>query len=201
MLREMFPNSLVGAEMYGGFMQRANLFCKIFEAENSFDLVLNKINDFLDNNGYDIAKSDDFDDSQTFQKFPVTISPDIHSTNYFLYIERDYVAKSQTDFLIHELVEFRDVRDWAQFHNSKDLAIALSIESNELLEQFLWKKPEDAKREKLEEELADVFAYALLLSDRLGLNVEDILLRKIQRNAEKYPVEKAKGTAKKYNEL
>ena len=103
--------------------------------------------------------------------------------------------------IIDALKKFRDERDWEQFHNPKDLAIALSIESNELLEQFLWKKPEDAKRENLKEELADVFAYAFLLADKLELNVKEIVLDKIKVNAEKYPIDKAKGTAKKYNEL
>jgi NTP pyrophosphatase (non-canonical NTP hydrolase) len=99
------------------------------------------------------------------------------------------------------LKKFRDERDWNQFHNPKDLAIALSIESNELLEQFLWKNPEDANRDKLKEELADVFAYAFLLADRLEFDVEKIVFDKIEKNAEKYPVEKSKGNAKKYNEL
>jgi NTP pyrophosphatase (non-canonical NTP hydrolase) len=96
---------------------------------------------------------------------------------------------------------FRDERDWAQFHNAKDLAIALSIESNELLEAFLWKSSEQADPEKLKEELADVFAYALLLADRLGLDPESIVREKVAKNALKYPVDKAKGTASKYTEL
>jgi NTP pyrophosphatase (non-canonical NTP hydrolase) len=103
--------------------------------------------------------------------------------------------------IINVLKSFRDERDWEQFHNPKDLAIALSIESNELLEQFLWKKPEDANRDKLKEELADVFAYAFLLADKLELDIKKIVLDKVKLNAEKYPVAKAKGTAKKYNEL
>lgn len=103
--------------------------------------------------------------------------------------------------ILNVLKSFRDERDWEQFHNPKDLAIALSIESNELLEQFLWKKPEDANRDKLKEELADVFAYAFLLADKLELDVKRIVLDKVKLNGEKYPVDKAKGTAKKYNEL
>ena len=99
------------------------------------------------------------------------------------------------------LRNFRDERDWAQFHNPKDLAVALSIESNELLEAFLWKSPEDADPSKVKEELADVFAYALLLADHYKLDVTDIVTEKIARNAIKYPVDKAKGTAAKYTEL
>lgn len=103
--------------------------------------------------------------------------------------------------IINALKSFRDERDWEQFHNPKDLAIALSIESNELLEQFLWKSSSEASKEKLKEELADVFAYAFLLADKLEFDIEKIVLDKIAKNAKKYPVEKAKGNAKKYNEL
>jgi NTP pyrophosphatase (non-canonical NTP hydrolase) len=103
--------------------------------------------------------------------------------------------------LTSSLREFRDARDWAQFHNPKDLAIALSIEANELLESFLWKSPGSANRDKVQEELADVFAYALLLADRYNFDVEDIVRQKTELNALKYPVEKAKGSAAKYNEL
>ena len=103
--------------------------------------------------------------------------------------------------IIEKLIDFRDERDWSQFHNPKDLAIALNIETSELLEVFLWKNHQEADKEKVKEELADVFAYAFLLADKFDLNVEEIVLNKIERNAEKYPVEKAKGTAKKYDEL
>jgi NTP pyrophosphatase (non-canonical NTP hydrolase) len=99
------------------------------------------------------------------------------------------------------LIQFRDERDWAQFHNAKDLAVALNIEAGELLEAFLWKNADEAKSEKVKEELADVFAYALLLADKYDFDIAEIVLDKINRNAEKYPVEKAKGTAKKYDEL
>ena len=81
------------------------------------------------------------------------------------------------------------------------MAIALSIEANELLETFLWKDAKDADREKVKEELADVFNYALLLADKYKFDVIDIVKEKIEKNAVKYPVAKAKGTAKKYTEL
>ena len=99
------------------------------------------------------------------------------------------------------LVQFRDERDWEQFHNPKDLAVALSIEVNELLETFLWKKAEDANLEKVKEELADVLAYSLLIAHHYHLDVAQIIKDKVSKNAEKYPVEKSKGTATKYNEL
>lgn len=103
--------------------------------------------------------------------------------------------------VIKQLKLFRDERDWKQFHNPKDLSLALSIEASELLEVFLWKSSEAADIEKVKEELADVFAYALLLANAYDLDVEKIVLDKIERNKEKYPVSKSKGSAKKYNEL
>ncbi|WP_090987005.1 nucleotide pyrophosphohydrolase [Pedobacter suwonensis] len=99
------------------------------------------------------------------------------------------------------LIKFRDERDWAQFHNPKDLALALNIEAAELLELFLWKNAEDANVDKIKEELADVFSYALLLAEKYNLDVKQIILDKIKLNDTKYPVDKAKGTAKKYDEL
>ncbi|WP_316747580.1 nucleotide pyrophosphohydrolase [Pedobacter gandavensis] len=100
-----------------------------------------------------------------------------------------------------KLIEFRNERDWAQFHNEKDLAIALNIEAGELLEAFLWRGAEEAKVEKVKEELADVLAYAFLMAEKYGFDVKQIVLDKIEKNAQKYPVEKSKGTATKYNEL
>ena len=99
------------------------------------------------------------------------------------------------------LLKFRNERDWEQFHNPKDLALAISIEAAELLELFLWKKPEEANREKIKAELADVLSFALLLAEKYEFDVKEIILNKIDHNAQKYPVEKAKGNAKKYDEL
>ncbi len=107
----------------------------------------------------------------------------------------------ESEEIIQALLKFRNERDWEQFHNPKDLALALNIEAGELLEAFLWKNAEDADTEKVKEELADVIAYALLLADKYKFDVVDIVTAKIKKNEKKYPVDKAKGTAKKYNEL
>jgi NTP pyrophosphatase (non-canonical NTP hydrolase) len=102
------------------------------------------------------------------------------------------------------LIKFRDERDWEQFHDSKNLATAISIEAAELNELFLWKtikESEEVDKNKIKEEIADVVAYSLLLAHKHGFDVKEIVLEKIRKNAEKYPVDKAKGSAKKYNEL
>ncbi|HLI92473.1 MAG TPA: nucleotide pyrophosphohydrolase [Puia sp.] len=106
--------------------------------------------------------------------------------------------------ITNQLRKFRDERDWSQFHDSKNLAIAISIEAAELNELFLWKNGEEAEevdREKLKEELADIFSFAFLLADKHQLNVQQIILDKLRINGNKYPVDKSKGTAKKYTEL
>ena len=105
------------------------------------------------------------------------------------------------DAIISEIVKFRNDRDWEQFHNSKDLALAISIEAGELNELFLWKKAEDVNVDKLKEELADILTFSFLLAHKHNLDIRQILLDKLKANAKKYPVNKAKGTAKKYNEL
>lgn len=103
--------------------------------------------------------------------------------------------------LINELVRFRDERDWNQFHNAKDLALAISIEAGELNELFLWKSDHDANPNKVKEELADILNYSLLLAHKYGFNIVEIIREKLQANAIKYPVDKAKGNATKYDQL
>ena len=114
------------------------------------------------------------------------------------------MAKNEFDKLLELLEQFRDERDWAQFHDSKNLALSLSIEVAELNELFLWKKDHESEtvdREKLKEELADVFAYAIMLAGKHDLNIGEIVREKIDKNRVKYPADKAKGKATKYDEL
>jgi NTP pyrophosphatase (non-canonical NTP hydrolase) len=103
--------------------------------------------------------------------------------------------------IIQTLLKFRDERDWEQFHNAKDLALAINVESGELLELFLWKTAYEADVDKIREELADVFAYAFMLAEKYNFDVKQIVLDKINENANKYPINKSKGSSKKYNEL
>ena len=100
------------------------------------------------------------------------------------------------DDLIKEINQFRDDRDWRQFHNAKDLALSVSLEASELLENFQWKSSEEAIADDLEnikDEIADVMIYSLMLADDLGLSVEEIIKNKIKKNGEKYTIEKSKG--------
>lgn len=108
---------------------------------------------------------------------------------------------SDLEALMQQWIAFRDERDWAQFHNPKDLALGLSIEAAELNELFLWKQPEEADPAKVREELADVFGFALLMAHHYGFDIREIVEEKLAKNAAKYPVEKSKGSNKKYTEL
>lgn len=105
------------------------------------------------------------------------------------------------DRLIRQIVEFRDQRNWAQFHNPKDLALGLSIEAAELNELFLWKKPEEADPARVREELADILIFALMLLEKYGFDLEEIVQEKLAANAEKYPADKARNSAAKYTDL
>lgn len=111
--------------------------------------------------------------------------------------------------LKQKLIQFRDERDWKQFHTPKNLAMGLAIETSELQELFLWKTEEEIRafldtengNQKVEEELADIFIYLLYLVDTCGIDLAKATGRKIQINGEKYPVEKSHGNSTKYNEL
>jgi NTP pyrophosphatase (non-canonical NTP hydrolase) len=108
------------------------------------------------------------------------------------------------DHLIQKLIEFRDQRNWKQFHNPKDLVISLVLEAGELLELFQWKSSEQAvleKRDDIEEEMADVLMYLLLLSNELGIDLEQAVIDKIAKNVKKYPESKSYGSSKKYTDL
>ena len=103
-----------------------------------------------------------------------------------------------------QILKFRDDRNWKQFHNPKDLALSISLESAELLEVFQWSGSDtvcESKKDKIKEELADVLNYCILMAETCGFDMDEIVQEKIKRNNEKYPVEKAKGNAKKYSEF
>lgn len=105
--------------------------------------------------------------------------------------------------------KFRDERDWLQFHNPKDMATALSIETSELQELFLWKNEKEIEEyikdkkniEEISDELGDVFSFAIELADNLGIDIEEAIFKKMEKSAKKYPVEKSKGKHTKYNKL
>ena len=101
--------------------------------------------------------------------------------------------------LIEEIKQFNEERDWDQFHLPENLAKSIAIESGELLECFQWNNNYD--KEEVCEELADVFTYCIMMADKLNVDPEEIILKKLDKTRKKYPVEKAKGVSTKYNKL
>ena len=105
---------------------------------------------------------------------------------------------------MEKINKFRDDRDWRQFHNEKDLAISISLEAAELLELFQWKSPEEVREssiERIKEELADVLIYSHMLASNLNLDIDETIEEKLEKNNQKYPVDKSRGNKEKYTEL
>lgn len=115
--------------------------------------------------------------------------------------------KNELSDLIVKLRAFSEARDWEQFHSPKNLACALSVEASELLEQFQWMKEDESlvlpsdKLSSVEAEIADIFCYLLMISDKLGINLIESTYKKIVFNESRYPVEKSKGRSIKYTKL
>ena len=110
----------------------------------------------------------------------------------------------ETKEILEVINQFRDERNWRQFHNEKDLSLSISLEAAELLELFQWKSSEEVvseKQERLAEELADVLIYSYMLADNLDFDINDIIRKKLVKNSEKYPKDKSKGNNTKYKEL
>lgn len=109
--------------------------------------------------------------------------------------------------LTKKIIKFRDERDWKKFQNAKDCSISLALEAAELLEHFQWKNNKEVKeyinknKEEVSDELADVFYWVLLICHDLKIDIEKAVNKKLKKNILKYPVEKARGVATKYNKL
>lgn len=117
------------------------------------------------------------------------------------------MSNSNVEKIIERIVNFRDARDWKQFHNPKDLALSMVLEAGEVMEHFQWKNTEEMEkhikehRDEIGDELADVFYWVLLMSHDLKIDIFEAVDRKMKKNEEKYPEDKAKGRHNKYTEL
>ena len=110
------------------------------------------------------------------------------------------------DELMQEIIKFQTERDWKQFHNPKDLATAIAIEASELQEVFLWKSQQDSyeigkKDPHVKEEFSDIFNFMVLFAEECWIDIEKEVLAKLEKNGQKYSVEKAKGKSDKYDKL
>lgn len=120
---------------------------------------------------------------------------------------RNVSEMGEIEELTRQIKEFRDRRNWLQFHNHKDMAISLVLEATELLELFQWKSPEEVVKDgrnlkkEISEEIADIAIYLLELADNLEIDISKAIENKLKKNAEKYPTDKAWGKHTKYNKL
>ena len=106
--------------------------------------------------------------------------------------------------IIDKIIKFRNDRNWSQYHTPKNLAISLSLEANELLELFQWVDSNEAienSKAEIKDELADIIIYSILMADRMDLDIEEIVAKKLKKNNLKYPVNKSYGSNAKYTEL
>jgi NTP pyrophosphatase (non-canonical NTP hydrolase) len=109
--------------------------------------------------------------------------------------------------ITEKIKEFRDERDWMQFHDPKNMAVSIILEASELLEHFQWKTTKEVEeyakqnKDEIQDEIADIALYLFEMADNLGVNLLDAMKKKLEKNKKKYPIEKAKGNAKKYTEL
>ena len=114
---------------------------------------------------------------------------------------------SEINKITKKIIQFRDERDWMQFHDPKNMAVSIILEASELLEHFQWKTKEEVEKyvmenkSEIKDEIADIALYLFELSDNLGINLIGAMEEKLKKNAMKYPVEKAKGKHTKYNKL
>ena len=106
--------------------------------------------------------------------------------------------------LVEKIIKFRDDRNWSQFHNPKDLAISISLEAAELLELFQWSNSDEAVEnnyQELQDELADILIYCTLMADKLDIDLDEAVKKKLEKNEKKYPVEKSYNSKEKYDQL
>ena len=204
-LKESLNSGKFDPEPYGGFMINKDLFCKTFLITESGESCFNEVNIFLSTNGYRTFLYTDFIEELECRDEIISIYADPYicedREQIILVISKEEIPSNSIGEITDEILKFRNERDWEQFHNPKDLALAINVEAGELLELFLWKNADDANKEKVKEEIADILIYCLLLSERYGFDVKEMVLDKIKMNSEKYPVDKSTGNAKKYNEI
>ena len=106
--------------------------------------------------------------------------------------------------LVEKIIKFRDDRNWSQFHNPKDLAISISLEAAELLELFQWSNSDEVVEnnyQELQDELADILIYCTLMADKLDIDLDEAVMKKLEKNEKKYPVEKSYNSKEKYDQL
>jgi NTP pyrophosphatase (non-canonical NTP hydrolase) len=200
LLSDVYPFSSKLAELYNGWSE-GNYFKRTFTAE-SLQVQIELINAFLSDQGFNIViPSDAFESDTVYEDGNFSFYKNLLGYDQIVLVYKQPAGVNVLEEVIKFLDYFRNARDWKKFHTSKDLSMAISSEAGEILDLFVWDRDKNVDEKKIENELADIVTYCLYLADNYKIDLLDAIVSKTIENNKKYPIEKSKGNAKKYNEL
>ncbi len=200
LLSDVYPFTPKLAELHNGWSE-GKYFKRIFTAD-SIEEQISLINTFLNDQGFKISLPlDAFENDKVYEEGNFSFYKNLLGHDQIVLIYEQPVLVNQLDEMLKFLDYFRNARDWKKFHTSKDLSMAISSEAGEILDLFVWDRDKNVDEKKIGNELADIVTYCLYLADNFKINLFDAIVNKAIENDKKYPIEKAKGTAKKYDEL
>ena len=200
LLSDVYPFTPKLAELHGGWTE-GKYFKRIFTADSTQEQI-DLVNTFLNNQGFKIIlPSDAFESDKVYEDGSFSFHKNLVGYNQIVLIYEQPVLVNPLEEMMKFLDFFRNARDWKKFHTSKDLSMAISSEAGEILDLFVWDRDKNVDEKKIENELADIVTYCLYLADNFKIDLFDAIVNKTIENDKKYPIEKSKGTAKKYNEL
>lgn len=201
LLSEVYPVTETFAELYGGSTE-GTMFKRTFRAD-TLEMQIDMVNAFLQEQGFNyiVLHYDAFEDKKVYEEGQFSFAKDVTGYNQIMLIYHQPVGIRTMDEILNFLNFFRGQRDWKKFHTSKNLAMAVGSEAGELMDLFLWDRDKDVDSEKVEKELADILIYCLYIADNWKIDLLDAVIKKTIENDSKYPVDKAKGTAKKSTDL
>ncbi len=200
LISDVYPFSPKLAELYNGWTE-GKYFKKIFIAE-SVQQQIDLINTFLSDHGFKIILPlNAFEQDKVYEEGNFSFHKNLLGYSQIVLVYEQPAGIDPLKEVLKFLDYFRNARDWKKFHTSKNLSMAISSEAGEILDLFVWDRDKNVDEKKIENELADIVTYCLYLADNFNINLFDAIVNKVLQNDERYPIEKAKGTAKKYNEL
>ena len=200
LISDVYPFSPKLAELYNGWSE-GKYFKRIFKADTEQEQI-DFINTFLSEQGFKIILPlDAFEQDKVYEVGNFSFYKNLLGYNQIVLVYEQPVGIDALKEVLKFLDYFRNARDWKKFHTSKNLSMAISSEAGEILDLFVWDRDKNVDEKKIENELADIVTYCLYLADNFKIDLLDAIVNKTFENDGRYPIEKAKGTSKKYNEL
>lgn len=200
LLSNVYPFTPKLAELHGGWSE-GKYFKRIFSADSIQEQIA-LINTFLKEQGFKTSlPSNAFEDDTVFEESNFSFHKNLLGYNQIVLIYEQPILVNSLEEMLKFLDYFRNARDWKKFHTSKDLSMAISSEAGEILDLFVWDRDKNVDEKKIESELADIVTYCLYLADNFKIDLFDAIVNKTIENDKKYPIEKSKGSAKKYTQL